>query len=222
MKSSKAPFTLSREVGSLVVLSRKTLRWIVLSDWVELTTADAIELVTDESKRKYQVAINSARFKIDNFRKRLAKVYSDIEITAKQIIELQNNNESTVNLQTKLKTLQDKQISLQTLIEEQESFISDLKKSRETNSLIVFFDMAERELEQLKTLSEKSELTADEIDQAERIYSLWSAVGDRTLNRNTNSHPIFTKKELENDEMEAVQCNVQSHNIHLALNESIL
>ena len=50
MKSSKLPFSLLEEVGSLVSLSRKTLRWIVLSDWVELTTADAIDLLSDESK----------------------------------------------------------------------------------------------------------------------------------------------------------------------------
>lgn len=159
------------------------------------------ELATEESQKKFQVALNSATFKIENFRKRLAKIYSDIETTSKQIIDLQSKGEATPALQDKLKILQDKQINLQTLVEEQEGFISELKKSRESNSLMIFFDMAEKELEQLKAFSERSELTADEIDQAERIYSLWSAVGDRTLNRNTNSHPIFTKKELENDEM---------------------
>lgn len=133
---------------------------------------DLKTIATEETQKKYQVAINSAYFKINNFRKRLTKIYSDVETTAKQIISLQSKGEATTALQERLKILQDKQISLQTLIEEQEGFISELKRSRNTNSLMVFFDMAEKELEQLKSFSEREELTADEIDQAERIYSL--------------------------------------------------
>lgn len=154
------------------------------------------DLINDEkgptSYTKYGAIIANYNSQINIIDKRIIGLKNKVRTLEHKLIE----NKDDKSILNNITFLKKKIADFEALRALKEDSIADLKKAASISKISIIFREAEKALVELKNIANSEDLTADDIAYAEKIFTIWSAMGDINAAKADGHHILFTDTEM--------------------------